>query len=125
MKWKLSNETLHYNGYKLQKATTDFRGRSWIAWFSKDVNIFEGPYKFRGLPGLIFMLEDTQHNFVYKLVKNIKLPQTYETKEFVETHYGKEALPVTNEKFNKYIEEIYADPIRMFSSQVKEGGKTV
>ena len=123
MKWKLSNETQNFEGYKLQKATTKFAGRDWTAWFSKDVNISEGPYKFRGLPGLIFILEDNQKDFVYKLVKNIKLPKTYDTKEFIETHYGKIALPVTNEKFNKYIQEIYADPIRMFSAQIKDGGK--
>jgi GLPGLI family protein len=123
MKWKLSNETQNFEGYKVQKATTKFAGRDWTAWFSKDVNISEGPYKFRGLPGLIFILEDNQKDFIYKLVKNIKLPKTYDTKEFVETHYGKTALPVTNEKFNEYIQEIYADPIRMFSAQIKGGGK--
>ncbi|WP_052911582.1 GLPGLI family protein [Riemerella anatipestifer] len=123
MEWKLSNETQNFEGYTLQKATTKFAGRDWIAWFSKDVNISEGPYKFRGLPGLIFILEDNPKNFVYKLVKNIKLPKTYETKDFIESHYGKPALPVTNERFNKYIQEIYADPIRMFSAQIKDGGK--
>lgn len=122
LKWKLLKDTQKYDGYKLQKATTNFGGRNWTAWFAKDVNISEGPYKFRGLPGLIFILEDSEQNFQYKLLKNIKIPQTFETKDFLETHYGKTALPVTNEKFNKYIEDIYKDPTRMFSSQIKDGG---
>lgn len=121
MKWKLLPDTQIYNGYTLQKATTDFGGRQWIAWFSKEIDIKEGPYKFRGLPGLIFIIEDYQKDFVYKLVNNIKFSETYMTKDFVETHYGKTALTISNEKFNKYIEDIYADPVRMFSEGIKNG----
>lgn len=122
MKWQLLNETKEYNGYKLQKATTDFGGRSWNAWFSTEVNIKEGPYKFRGLPGLIFIIEDTDQNFIYKLINNEKLAADYDTKDFVETHYGKAALPITNEKFNTYIEDIYQNPTRLFSEKIKNGG---
>ncbi|MFZ4928245.1 GLPGLI family protein [Chryseobacterium sp. Mn2064] len=122
MKWKLLQETKEYNGYKLQKATTDFGGRSWNAWFSNDVNIKEGPYKFRGLPGLIFILEDTDQNFIYKLINNEKLTSDYDTQDFVETHYGKQALPITNEKFNRYIEDLYQNPTRIFSEKLKNGG---
>ncbi|WBV60797.1 GLPGLI family protein [Chryseobacterium camelliae] len=124
MKWKLFSDTQTYNGYTLQKATTDFGGRQWTAWFSKETDIKEGPYKFRGLPGLIFIIEDDKKDFIYKLVKNIKLPETYSTKDFVETHYGKAALPISIEKFNKYLEDTYSDPVRMFSDGVKNGGST-
>ena len=72
MTWKLMPETQNYNGYQLQKAMTDFGGRIWVAWFSNDVNIKEGPYKFRGLPGLIFLLEDSEKNFIYQLKKKCK-----------------------------------------------------
>ncbi|MCT2409032.1 GLPGLI family protein [Chryseobacterium antibioticum] len=123
MKWKLLQETQEYNGYKLQKATTDFGGRTWNAWFSNEVNIKEGPYKFRGLPGLIFILEDTDKNFIYKLISNKKLNTEFDTKEFVETHYGKAAIPISNEKFNKYVEDIYENPTRMFSENIKNGQK--
>ncbi len=124
MKWNLLSDTQIYNGYTLQKASTDFGGRHWTAWFSKEIDIQEGPYKFRGLPGLIFIIEDDKKDFVYKLVKNTKLTETYNTKDFVETHYGKAALPVSNEKFNKYVEDTYSDPVRMFSNGVKNGGST-
>lgn len=72
---------------------------------------------------MIFLLEDSENNFVYKLVKNNKLNQTYETNEFLETHYSKIALPITNKRFNKYIEEIYQNPQRMFSDRIKSGEK--
>ncbi|WP_278353456.1 GLPGLI family protein [Chryseobacterium gleum] len=124
MKWQIIQETKEYNGYKLQKASTDFGGRTWNAWFSNEVNIQEGPYKFRGLPGLIFILEDTDQNFVYKLINNEKLTTDYDTQDFVETHYGKTAIPITNEKFNKYIEDIYQNPTRMFSERIQNGEKS-
>lgn len=124
MKWKLLQETQEYNGYKLQKATTDFGGRTWDAWFSNEVNIKEGPYKFRGLPGLIFILEDTDKNFIYKLISNKKLDTNYDTHQFVETHYGKPAIPISNQKFNTYIEDIYENPTRMLSEAIKNGQKT-
>lgn len=123
MSWKVMQETKNYNGYLLQKAVTNFGGRSWTAWFSKDVEINEGPYKFRGLPGLIFLLEDTDKNFIYQLKKNIKLPQTYDTNDFVETHFGKQGIPVTNQKFNAYLEDLYLNPTRMLSESIKNGGK--
>lgn len=121
MTWKLFDETQDYNGYKLQKATTNFGGRKWTAWFSKETQINEGPYKFRGLPGLIFIIEDDEKNFVYHLISNKKIAEDYDTKDFVETHYGKVALKVTNKQFNKYLEDIYADPLRMFSQGIKDG----
>lgn len=124
MTWKLLQETQQYNGYKLQKATTDFGGRTWNAWFCNEVNIKEGPYKFRGLPGLIFILEDTDKNFIYKLISNKKLDTEYDTREFVETHYGKSAIPISNEKFNKYIEEFYENPTRTLAESIKNGQKT-
>ncbi len=52
--WKLLDETKVTGGYRLQKATADFGGRSWIAWFTKDIALNEGPYKFRGLRGMVF-----------------------------------------------------------------------
>lgn len=123
MTWNLVNETKNYNGYNLQKAFTSFGGRSWIAWFSKEINIQEGPYKFRGLPGLIFLLEDSEKNFIYQLKRNIKLPEAYNTSDFVETHFGKQPILVTNQKFNDYLEDLYSNPTRMLSDNIKNGGK--
>lgn len=37
-------------------ATTQFRGLTYTAWFALDIPINEGPWKFHGLPGLIWLL---------------------------------------------------------------------
>lgn len=56
--WKLEKETKEILNYKCQKATTKFRGRLWIAWYTSDIPIQDGPWKLWGLPGLILEAED-------------------------------------------------------------------
>lgn len=46
-------------GYKCNKATTIFNKRLYTAWYTKEIPISEGPYRFKGLPGLILEIEDT------------------------------------------------------------------
>lgn len=74
LNWNLINEFDEILNYKVQKATTNYGGRKWTAWFAKDIPIQEGPYKFNGLPGLILKIEDTtlSHRFQLKGIKNKK-----------------------------------------------------
>ncbi len=67
MDWKLSNDTTTISGYKVQKATCNFGGRSWIAWFAPEIPFRDGPYKFCGLPGLIIKIADTCNQYVFEL----------------------------------------------------------
>lgn len=71
LKWKLENEFSKILIYDVQKATTEFAGRKWTAWFTKEIPIQDGPYKFKNLPGLILKVEDTNKNHVFEL-KGIK-----------------------------------------------------
>ena len=118
MNWKLLNDTKVDGQYKLQKATTTFGGRNWIAWFSKDVNLSEGPYKFRGLPGLIFEIEDDKKNFIFKLSKSMKLPKTYEAK-FLDSFIGKKPIPVSEKIIAKKQLELYNNPLKDIAESFK------
>lgn len=73
--WKISPETMKIGEYKVQKAETDFGGRHWVAWFTTDVSFPDGPYKFRGLPGLIVKAEDTTGDYSFDLKQTLKLPE--------------------------------------------------
>ena len=64
--WILTNEKKTINGLSIQKATTKWGGRDWIAWFTESIPFQEGPYKFRGLPGLIYEMRDSKNNFIYQ-----------------------------------------------------------
>lgn len=118
--WNLTNETKKFGEYTLQKATTNFGGRGWIAWFNKDINISEGPYKFRGLPGLIFQLEDLKSNFIFTLIKNNNLKETYDTVGFVETFYGTTPLEVSEKLRTKKKMDFYNDPLQDMRKDFKE-----
>lgn len=51
--WKIENETLKILDYNCYKATTKFRGKEYEVYFTKEIPIPDGPFKFNGLPGLI------------------------------------------------------------------------
>ncbi|MDO4224789.1 MAG: GLPGLI family protein [Bergeyella zoohelcum] len=123
MKWMLYPETKDFQGYKIQKATTTFGGRNWTAWFAPDVPIQEGPYKFRGLPGLIFQLYDDKEDFIYTLVKNKNMAETYNTSDFVETYYGKAPISITHKQYVKIKLDDYNDPYASLVKALKSGAK--
>lgn len=120
--WKLQKETKKVDQYILQKATASFGGRDWTAWFCKEIPFQEGPYKFRGLSGLIFEIYDSENIFRYTLIKSINLPETYETTNFLETHYGKKPIRVSLKQYQKIKLEYYTNIVEVLNSFVKKGG---
>lgn len=67
-KWKITSEKTKIQNFNCKKATTTFRGRVYNVWYTEDVPIQNGPWKFCGLPGLIVKVMDTKSDFVYELV---------------------------------------------------------
>jgi len=67
-KWNINNDTLTVAGYLCQKATCRFRGREYIAWFTNDIPISNGPWKFGGLPGLILKVYDKDKLYTFECV---------------------------------------------------------
>jgi GLPGLI family protein len=63
--WKISPETKEIKGYLCQKATTEFRGRSYEAWFCPKMPYPYGPWKLGGLPGLILEASDSKKEVVF------------------------------------------------------------
>ena len=66
--WYIKEETKTISGYVCQKATTNFSGRDYTAWFTNEIPISDGPYKFNGLPGLIIKINDSKNQYDYKLI---------------------------------------------------------
>ena len=69
-RWMLGSDTATISGFNCQKATVHYGNRNWIAWFSKDIPLSNGPYTFGGLPGLIVEIYDEQ-NFWHFLLTGI------------------------------------------------------
>ena len=98
IQWEIKNETRQIGRFICKKATGGFRGRTYIAWFTKDIPLPYGPFKLHGLPGIILEAEDTEKMFSVKM-KHIEYPtiQEFDVNEPVE----KESKPL-----KKYVYEL-------------------
>jgi GLPGLI family protein len=61
--WKITGKEKDIANYVAYEATTNFRGRSYSAWFAPDLSLNGGPWKFSGLPGVILEVNDHNNNF--------------------------------------------------------------
>lgn len=67
--WQLWDEQKTISGLECRKATMHFRGRDYVAWYSTEVALPYGPYKFGGLPGIIVEIYDTEMDYQFTLVQ--------------------------------------------------------
>lgn len=88
--WELYDDTLNITGHLCQKAMCSFRGRHFTAWFTPEIPVNNGPWKFGGLPGLILKIYDEDKLYVYECVgiehyKKKYLIEMFDYKEYVKT----------------------------------------
>jgi GLPGLI family protein len=73
--WEIKNEFKAILGIKCRKAEGNFRGSSIIAWYSEKIKIPFGPWKFKGLPGIILeIFNENNFNSEKWTAQNIILP---------------------------------------------------
>ncbi|MGL6126199.1 GLPGLI family protein [Chryseobacterium artocarpi] len=113
--WNILPEKQKIGAYNTQKATTEFGGRKWSAWFSSDIPFQDGPYKFYGLPGLIVKIEDDEKNYSWMLSGNKKI-ENYDELSYsdkINAKYGisNTVTPTTKEKFKKAYASFKQDPM--------------
>ncbi|ROI14519.1 GLPGLI family protein [Epilithonimonas hominis] len=106
--WKITNEKKITDIYNCQKAILEYGGRSWEAWFTNDIAIQDGPFKFHGLPGLITYIKDRKDNYIVELYKVEKRNK----KEFNYTFSQNNKIQVSQKKLFKIFIEYYQDPFR-------------
>ncbi len=66
--WLLLNEHDLLSDYTVQKATMHYGGRNWTAWYTTEIPVNNGPYKFGGLPGLILKIHDSEEHYVFEMI---------------------------------------------------------
>jgi GLPGLI family protein len=59
-RWEITLDTALIFNYLCQKANVNFRGRNYEVWFTPEIPINDGPWKFFGLPGLILQVNDSK-----------------------------------------------------------------
>lgn len=109
MNWQIESETKELAGYKVQKAHTTYAGRRFTAWFTSEIPVSDGPYKFSGLPGLIVEISDEINNYHFLLTgfQNLKPAKavTFDKKDY---------MTVKKEDFRKIKRNFELDPIAAY-----------
>ena len=113
--WKILSEKQKIGNWETQKATTEFAGRKWTAWFTEELPFQDGPYKFRGLPGLIVKLEDATQSHVFELKAVGKYKEEVQkVSEFV-------GIEINQEQYKKLFLEERNDPAKSLKMAVANG----
>ncbi|MDE5666098.1 MAG: GLPGLI family protein [Duncaniella sp.] len=101
--WKISNETDEICGYRCRRATAEFRGRTWDAWYAEEIQISNGPLKFGGLPGLILKIEDEKKEHIFEAIQLRKSNKDfgYRLKSY--------RIPTDRKTFNKMMHDFRSD----------------
>ncbi len=93
-------------GYRCQLARAQYLGRQWNAWFAIDVPIDSGPWKLRGLPGLILLAYDSGREFVFTAVG---LANVHGARNIY--YKGCHSTGLSRRDLNKIYKRYYADAI--------------
>lgn len=114
--WKIEEETTKIDKYTAQKATVDFGGRKWTAWFAPEIPVADGPYKFRGLPGLIIKLFDDKGDYTFELAESKKLA------EMALVNQMRQTIKAKKEEYLKMEKRFKEDPEEFMRSQMSSAG---
>jgi GLPGLI family protein len=117
MDWKILPETVKIGEYEAQKAETTFAGRKWYAWFTQDIPFQDGPYKFKGLPGLIVKVEDANGDYSFDLQQSKKIS---EFPNF--DNRGGNPIKVKRTDFEKQEKLYRKDPVSFVTNSFSQGG---
>lgn len=113
IKWTLGTDTLLILGHLVNQAFANYGGREWVVWYSPDIPINDGPYKFSGLPGLILKAYDSKEDYIFEVVKIEKLTETMNIEMSV-----RDIVTTTRQNFLKAEENLKYDIV----NRAKEAG---
>lgn len=66
--WELTDSVTTVLGYECQSARCSFRGREWTVFYTEEIPIMDGPWKFHGLPGLIMRASDKEGHYTFECI---------------------------------------------------------
>ncbi len=98
--WKILEGKKQIGQFFCRQATVSFRGRDYEAWFTLDIPVSTGPWKFWGLPGLILEIKSLDQRIAFK-VRYVKIPYDIDPIYFPKTPKREKQLSL-----NEYIQEV-------------------
>ena len=118
--WTIHDESKTVFGYKAQKATTNYMGRNYTAWFSQDLGLSDGPYKFEGLPGLILEISDSENHYNFEIIGFEKINSLP-----LESVPPKDYIISSKQELFKLKESFENDPINYTNNYKGENGLSI
>lgn len=122
--WKILADKQKLGEFETQKAETKMFGRKWTAWFTTEIPIQDGPYKFHGLPGLIVKIEDEAKYHSFELKGISKYVENNKLQIDDERNFEKEIL-IDHHKYKKLASELRNDPTKALREMLNMSGPNV
>lgn len=116
MQWKILPVTETLGIFKTQKAETTIFGRKWTDWFTTEIPVQDGPYKFHGLPGLIVKIQDKTQSHIFELKgvrKNVAATNT--SNKFLDN-----PVEINQTQYKKLFWENRKDPAKSLRLMISE-----
>lgn len=117
--WVHESSSKKILGYTVNKAKVRYRGRNYIAWYTTDIPIVEGPYVFSGLPGLILEIHDTEKKMHLKAFAIDKKPKKIYLRD--ETYI----IHTSRDKFRAIQKSYTENPAQFMGDAYNEDGTKI
>lgn len=117
-RWDLKDEVRKIGAFNCQKANIKFRGREYTAWFTNEIPVPFGPWKFQGLPGLILEVYDKDKVF-HIVAKKVEIEKQDKCEIKVDSLKFQEALTI--KQYLKKKVELIKDDFAKLSSRLPKG----
>ena len=119
--WEITEETQTLNNLICRQAIGKLYGKEWTVWFTEEIPSTAGPWKLRGLPGLIVKAEDAEGIHCFSL---------YETKNEVREIYSfsnPDYHKLSRKKLMAFKKKVFGNPryVKEPNYYVPEGSDTV
>lgn len=115
--WELLKQKKEILGHVCENASISFGGRQWTAWYTAEIPIQDGPYKFSGLPGLILEIrsKDNDYEFFARSIEK----KSDEVKAF-------QAIPMGDlEKEKTFKRNLIKEPASQYKQNLAQGNLKV
>lgn len=123
-KWQIMPQKAKISTFDAQKATTELFGRKWTAWFTTEIPIQDGPYKFYGLPGMIVKLEDDTKSHIFELKEIANYSQNNILGEQIKDSYNN--VPAIDQAtYKRLFLEQRKDPAKALRMMLSKSGTNV
>lgn len=114
--WKIESETRTIGGFACQKATGQYGGRVYTAWFAPSLPFRYGPWKLCGLPGLILEASDSANEVSYKFKELVRPEQ----EEYI-IYDPYRPVAIKEPAFDKAKKVFDKDPVGSSQAQLRSG----